>query len=290
MPMAFGLLADPFSNMYENIKALTKACDRLGIPYQSHHKANNLISVGLGENHYIFVNWTTPLNSQSVMKLCEDKDYFYSFYKDVIHMPQTISFLNPYSEEKYAAYLDSATIFGIIEQAEAAFSYPLIVKKNRGSWGTNVFKADNRRALEKGLLTVFNMNSASFDYVALVQEFIEIKVEYRAIFLNGQYYFAYEKSVENAEFTGNLSPLHWEGSQARTVTDNAVREALIAFCAPLFARLMIPFCGLDIAQDGQGKLWLIEANSAPGFDHIIKHEGDETVVQLYEVILHQLGA
>lgn len=274
--------------MNKNIKALTKACDNLGIPYQSHHKTNNLISVQLEGVPYAFVNWTTPLNSQSVMKLCQDKDYFYSFYKDVIHMPQTISFLNPYSDEKYAHYLDSATIFGIIEQVEAAFSYPLIVKKNRGSWGSNVFKADNRRALEKGLLDVFNVNSSSFDFVGLVQEFINIKIEYRVIFLNGEFRFAYEKSVERAEFKGNLSPLHWEGSQAKFVTDAADKEALIAFCAPLFAKLMIPFCGLDIAQDGQGKLWLIEANSSPGFDHIIKHEGDTLVVQLYEAILGHL--
>ena len=239
---------------------------------------------------FVFVNWTTPLNPQSIMKLCQDKDYFYSFYKDVIHMPQTISFLNPYSDEKYARYLDSATIFGVIEQVEALFSYPLIVKKNRGSWGTNVFKAANRRSLEKGLLDVFNMNSATFDFVGLIQEFIDIEVEYRAIFLNGEYQFAYEKSIDNADFTGNLSPLHWEGSKAALVGDTAVKDALINFCMPMFAKLMVPFCGLDVAQDKQGKLWLIEANSSPGFDHIIKHEGDKIAVQLYETILRQLEA
>ena len=201
---------------------------------------------------YAFANWTTPLNLHSIMKLCQDKDYFYSFYNDVVRMPKTMSFLNPYSAEKYDQYLDSVTIFGIIEQIEAAFSYPLIVKKNRGSWGSNVFKVDNRRSLEKGLLDIFNMSSSRFDYIGLAQEFIDIEIEYRAIFLNGEYQFAYEKVVGNADFSGNLSPLHWEGSEARIVRDEAVKHALNAFCVPLFSKLMISFCGLDIAQDAQG--------------------------------------
>ena len=274
--------------MNRNLQAFIAACDRLGIPYQSHHKTNNLISVVVNGRCYPFVNWTTPLNSQSVMKLCQDKDYFCSFYNDVVRMPKTLSFLNPYSEEKYAQYLDSATIFGIIEQIEATFTYPLIVKKNRGSWGSNVFKVENRRSLEKGLLDIFNMSSSRFDYIGLAQEFIDIEVEYRAIFLSGEYQFAYEKIVDEAQFSGNLSPLHWEGSKARYVRDDPTKNALQTFCAPLFAKLMIPFCGLDIAQDKQGRLWLIEANSSPGFDHIIKHEGQEHVIQLYETILRQL--
>jgi glutathione synthase/RimK-type ligase-like ATP-grasp enzyme len=275
--------------MNRNIQALTAACDRLGIPYQSHHKTNNLISVEINGRSYPFVNWTTPLNPQSVMQLCQDKDYFYSFYNDVVSMPKTLSFLNPYSDEKYAQYLDSATIFGIIEQIEEVFSYPLIVKKNRGSWGTNVFKAVNRRSLEKGLLDIFNVSSSHFDYIGLAQEFIDIEVEYRAIFLNGEYQFAYEKNIDKAEFAGNLSPLHWEGSKALYVKDDTVKNKLITFSSPIFAKLMIPFCGLDIAQDKQGKLWLIEANSSPGFDHIVKHEGNEPVIQLYEKILEKLG-
>ncbi len=262
----------------------------MGIPYESHHKTNNLISVVVNGRSYPFVNWTTPLNTQSVMKLCQDKDYFYSFYHDVVRMPKTVSFLNPYTEEKYAQYLNGNTIFSIIEKIEAAFTYPLIVKKNRGSWGSNVFKVENRRSLEKGLLEIFNMSSSKFDFIGLAQEFIDIETEYRVIFLNGEFQFAYEKMMGAGEFSGNLSPLHTAGSKAQYVTNETIKKALNDFCTPLFNKLMIQFCGLDIAQDKQGNLWLIEANSSPGFDHIIRHEGDERVVHLYETILTQLGA
>lgn len=275
--------------MNRNIQALIDACDRLGIPYQSHHKTNNLISVVVNGRSHAFVNWTTPFNTHSVMKLCQDKDYFYSFYNDVIRMPKTISFLNPYSDSKYAHYLDSATIYGIIEQIEAEFTYPLIVKKNRGSWGTNVFKVENRRQLEQGLLEIYSASSSRSDYIGLAQEYIDVEVEYRAIFFNGEYQFAYEKIAGETDLTDNLSPLHSEGSKAQYVTDEATKQAIRDFCAPLFTKLMIHFCGLDIAQDKTGKLWLIEGNSSPGFDHIIRHEGDKLVVQLYEKMLRQLG-
>ena len=274
--------------MNRNIQALIDACMRLNIPYHVHHKTNNLVSLVLNKKRYAFVNWTTPFNTHSVMKLCQDKDYFYSFYNDVVHMPKTISFLNPYSDSKYAHYLDSATIYGIIEQIEAEFIYPLIVKKNRGSWGTNVFKVTNRRELEQGLLEIYSASSARSDYIGLAQEFIDVDVEYRAIFFNGAYQFAYKKIAGDTDLTDNLSPLHSEGSKAQYVTDTATKQAIIEFCAPLFDKLMIQFCGLDIARDKKGNLWLIEANSSPGFDHIIRHEGDELVIQLYEKMLKQL--
>jgi len=275
--------------MNRNIRAFIAACNRMGIPYQSHHKTNNLISVEVNGRSYAFVNWTTPFNTHSVMKLCQDKDYFYSFYHDVVHMPKTISFLNPYSDSQYAQYLDSATIYGIIEQIEADFSYPLIVKKNRGSWGSNVFKVENRRELEKGLLEIYSASSSRSDYIGLAQEFIDVDVEYRVIFFYGEYQFAYEKIGGEGDDFENISPLHTEGSKAQYVANATTIQAISDFCAPLFDKHMIQFCGLDIARDKEGKLWLIEANSSPGFDHIIRHEGDELVVQLYEKMLNQLA-
>ena len=275
--------------MNRNIQALIRACERLKIDYASHHGTGNLISVRIKGIDYLFANWTTPLNSQSVVQLCQDKDYFYSFFQNVIEMPKTLSFLNPYCDEKYKEYLDHNTVFSIIESVESNFRYPVAVKKNRGSWGTNVFKANNRKELEKSILIVFDENSAAFDYVCLVQQFLDIDNEYRVIFLNGQYQFGYKKNIENAKYSGNISPLHWEGAVAELI-DDATTNNLCKFCSPIFEELMIPFCGLDIAEDTKGNLWLIEANSSPGFDHVIQdNEKYDVVGELYESILKQLS-
>ena len=271
--------------MNRNISALVKACSNLNLPYDTHHSTENLVSVTIANKKYLFLNWTTPLNPQSVMQLCQDKDYFFSFYRNVVKMPKTTAFLNPYSDEKYEKYLNQKTVFEIINQVESVHEYPIIVKKNRGSWGTNVFKVENRRKLEKGFLDIFNLNSASFDYVGLSQDYIEIETEFRVIFLNGEYQFAYKKVTDNAVFKDNLSPLHWEGAKAKIVTSHDEIEKLKSFCAPIFDKLMIPFCGLDVVKDKAGEYWLIEANSSPGFDYIIEHEGPGIVISLYENIL-----
>jgi len=273
--------------MNRNIASLVTACENLGVEYTFYHATKNLVGIRVTGKEWLFANWATPLNGQSVMQLCQDKDYFYNYYKDVVRMPKSFAFLNPYSEEKYSCYLREKSIFEVINRVEKECAYPMIVKKNRGSWGTNVFKVGNRRELEKALLSIFNMSSASFDYVALVQEYIEIEKEFRAIFLGGKLQFAYEKIIEGAEFKDNLSPLHWEGSRAEYVTQNEELEAIEALCKALFQKLMIPFCGIDIAKSQSGEYVLIEANSSPGFDHIIKHQGSEQIVKLYERIIIQ---
>ena len=274
--------------MNRNIKALTEACSNLNVPFETNHATNNLVSVYIDSNCYVFVNWATPLNPQSIMQLCQDKDYFYSYYRDVINMPKTSAFLNPYSDVKYEQYLNEKTVYEIIKAIESRHSYPIIVKKNRGSWGTNVFKVENRRQLEKSMLDIFNMNSASFDYVGLSQDYIQIETEYRVVFLNGDLQFCYKKIIDGATYKNNISPLHWEGSKGALVSDSDEIEQLKEFCSTLFEKLMIPFCGLDVARDKSGKLWLIEANSSPGFDYIIEHKGSEMAIRLYENILHVL--
>ena len=274
--------------MNKNIEAIEQACKEKGVLYSVHHDTGNLISIEINNSKHMFVNWTTPLNPQSIMQLCQDKDYFYSFYKNIIKMPKTSSFLNPYSDEKYSKYLKLKTIFEIIKSIEQDHNYPIIIKKNRGSWGANVFKVNDTRELEKGLLKIFNMNSASFDYVCLAQEFIEIKQEYRVIYLNGEHQFSYKKVIDDALFSNNLSPLHWEGSKSELVRDNETLKHIINFCSPIFDELMIPFCGLDVALDNTGKFWLIEANSSPGFDHIIEHQGNKEIVTLYKKMIAYL--
>jgi glutathione synthase/RimK-type ligase-like ATP-grasp enzyme len=272
--------------MNKNIQTLIKACNNKKISYSLHHKSNNLITVFINNKEHLFLNWATPLNNQAIVKLCQDKDYFYSFYNDVIKMPKTSSFLNPYSDEKYIQYLNEKTIYEIISNIEKTHSFPFIIKKNSGSWGTNVFKVNSFRELESSVLSVFNMNSAAFDYVCLAQDIINIKQEFRVIYLNGEYQFSYEKVfAENFDFSKELSPFSDENTKAKFINDKNLIDKLNSFCRPIFDKLTIPFCGLDVAVDVNGDFWLIEANSAPGFDKIIRDEGDDLIIKLYEKIL-----
>ncbi|MCV6639116.1 YheC/YheD family protein [Candidatus Albibeggiatoa sp. nov. NOAA] len=274
--------------MNSNIQVLNKVCQKLNLDYQLQHSSKNIVEVTIAGKKHLFTSFDTPLNSQSVNKLCRDKDYFYQYFQDIINMPKTQAYLNPHHEGAYTRYLELNTITHIMQSIEQNFQFPMIIKQNRGTSGKNVFKAENLQQLEIGLLSIFNKNDMSFDYVALAQEMIDIEIEYRVIYLHGQLQFAYEKSNESAQFTGNLSPLHWEGAKAVLQTEQTILDAIDEFCQSLFQKMMIPFCGLDVVLDKQGQWWLLEANSAPAFHHFIKSGYENEVMTFYEKLLTSL--
>lgn len=103
--------------MNKNIKSLLDACVSMNISYEIHNSTKNLVSVQVGNNRYVFANWTTPLNPESTVQLCRDKSYFYSFFQDTIRMPKTYQFFYPYSK-RYTTYLKQKTIYEIIGEAE----------------------------------------------------------------------------------------------------------------------------------------------------------------------------
>ena len=271
--------------MNSNISALIKACDKTGCEYKIHHSGKRLIEVFIEKRSHLFVNTATPLNSHSVSNFCIDKDYFYTFLQDVINMPRTQSFINPNWKPQYAPPEREKNLQEILDAIEAAFPYPAIVKKNSGATGDSVFKVSDRAEAKAALQTIFDVNNKSYDKIALAQEYLHLKKEYRVVYLNGSLSFAYEKNIDEAVFQGNLSPLHWAGAKAILIEDNTLLAQIHKFCEPMFQKMMIPFCGLDVALDENDNWWLIEANSAPGFSKIVAHGGEHKVIAMYEQML-----
>jgi glutathione synthase/RimK-type ligase-like ATP-grasp enzyme len=268
-----------------NLHSLIQACKELGTAYKIYHSSQNIVELRFNDKSYVFINWATPLNPQTLSQLCLDKTFFYTFFQDSINMPRTVGFLDPRCEPKYLKYLNEKNDQEIVKAIENKFQYPLIMKKNRGSLGHFVFHVKNRQGILSAMESIFNRNSKTFDYVALAQDYIDIKTEYRAIYLNGALVFAYEKNIDNAIYEDNLSPLHWQGGKAIVVHDKALLNQIDAFCSPLFKKMMIPFCGLDVVIDKQGQWWLIEANSSPGFKHLIEDAGEKEVIDLYKKMI-----
>ncbi len=278
--------------MLTNIKMLIKACKRLSIEYEILHRNQNLVKVKIGDRHnirdYYFTNYSTPLISQSIAEIFKDKQYFYQVFQDVVKMPRTRSFVSPYCNEKYIEYLEFSSIDEIIEEIQRDFDLPIIVKRNRGSGGNNVFKCCDLLQMQNAIETIFNVNFKNYDYIALAQEPINIVKEYRCVCLNQEQVILYDKDISQAEFTGNLSPLHWEGAIARQVCDLQTIEAIAEFIRPIFQKMPIIYVGLDIALDDNQNYWLIEANSHPNFDIFIRDNGETRVIGLFEKILEYL--
>ncbi|MFN5747296.1 MAG: RimK family alpha-L-glutamate ligase [Pseudanabaena sp.] len=274
--------------MLTNIRMLIQACKNSSIAYEILHPNQNVVKVKFGDREYYFTNYSTPLTSQSVAEIFKDKQYFYQIFQGVVRMPRTLSFISPYCDEKYLEYLEFSSIDKIITEIKKNFALPVILKRNRGSGGNNVFKCTDLLEVRNALDHIFNINSKNYDYVALVQEPIHIVKEYRSVCLNHEQIVLYEKDISQAKFTGNLSPLHWEGAIAKQIDDVHVMQAIIQLIKPIFQKMAIAYVGLDIAFDNQGNYWLIEANSHPNFDIFIRDNGEEAIVQLFQKILEYL--
>ncbi|ACK68949.1 RimK domain protein ATP-grasp [Gloeothece citriformis PCC 7424] len=271
--------------MLTNIRLLLSACEALEIKSENFHPTRNLVKVTLNDKDYFFTNYSTPFLTQSTGQLFKDKDYVYHVFKNFVNLPKTLSFLSPYCHEKYQPYLIFKDIDSIVEEIARHFSPPLIVKKNGGSGGDNVFLCQDLSQVRVCLEEIFNINSRLYDYVALAQEYINIDREYRAVIFKNELLLLYEKSTKNATFTGNLSPLHWEGAKAIHITDEQEIFPFKKFLQPIFQAMTIDYGGFDIAIDKTGNYWFIEVNSHPNFDIFIRDNDEGIIIEMFKKIL-----
>ncbi len=272
--------------MFTTIRLLIKACKSLNIEYEFLHPNKNVLKVNL-EHPLLFVNGSTPFLTAPILKILKDKDYCYHLFKNVIPMPKTSAYIDP-DVLYHKPYMIYHSIPEILAAIQESFPLPVIVKKNSGSCGKNVFLCQDMRTVQQSMEIIFNHHDMNYDSVALVQEYIEIKAEYRAIFLDESLVLLYEKNIEFAQFTGNLSPLHWEGAKALHIVDAEIIAMLENFVKPIFSVLQIGYGGFDIALDKSGKLWLIEINSNPNYGIFIRDNSEAIVVGVFEKMLMSL--
>ncbi|MEG4047964.1 YheC/YheD family protein [Microcoleus sp. Pol17_C1] len=274
--------------MLTNIEILLAACEELNIPYEILHPSQNLIRLKQGGEEYYFVNYMTPFNSASLAEIFKDKEYTYQLLNGKINTPRTLGFVSRHCEEKYKKYLSFPDIESIVLEVNKKFTFPVILKRNRGAGGNNVFLCESREQIKAALEIIFNVNSKDYDYVALAQEYIEIAHEYRAVFCKEKLVLLYEKDKSQAKFAGNLSPLHWEGAKAEHIINPNLMSEIEDFVKPVFAEIAINYAGLDIALDKNGAYWLIEINSSPNYDIFVRDNARQIVVTMFKDILESL--
>ncbi|MEH1811483.1 MAG: YheC/YheD family protein [Nostoc sp.] len=275
--------------MLDNVSLLLKACENLNISYEILHPSENLVKIKLNRKQHYFCNYSTPLLNQAVAHLLKDKEYTYHVLNKKVKLPRTVGFLSPFCDTKYKIYLKFPTIQDIVLEIKESFEIPVIIKRNSGASGHNVFLCKNIDEIETALKEIFNINN-KYDYVALAQEFIRIKSEYRAVFLNKELVLLYEKDITDAKFVGNLSPLHWDGAKAKYINDPRIISEITNFAQPVFEELDLDYGGFDIVLDRDNQYWLIEINSHPNFGIFIRDNGEEHVLKIFEKMLVSLAS
>lgn len=271
-----------------HIKTLIKVCEEERISWQFVSKDEAFIAVKIDSREYPFITTDTPLNSAMTARICNDKGYTFELLQDVVAMPRTLSLIDPDAPPPFQAYASFRNFEPMKEEILKEFTLPLIIKKNSGSIGTNVFKIDDEKRIIPALKTVFNRTSPVYDHVALAQEFIPIAHEYRVTVLNKEIILIYEKDISQATFTGNLSPLHWKGARAVVIDNKTLIARIKKFITPVFSKLNVIYGGFDIAVDNNDKLWLFEINQRPAYNYLVADNGDDVLKDVYRKILDYL--
>jgi carbamoylphosphate synthase large subunit len=268
-----------------NTECLREACDQLHVPYDICDEFGNVVCVRL-EKNYFFVNFSTPFNNDSFSQIAKDKDFSHMIGKDTIHMPRTKSYFDPNFGKGFSGGM---SVEVIVDEIMSEFDVPVIVKMNRGEQGKNVFLCRSRDEVSVAIKTIFKKDSELYDYIALAQEYIRIKSEYRVIVFRGKALLVYEKDVSHAQFTGNLSPLHYENARAVHIKDEKFISDIQNAVARLLKKIPMEFTGIDLAVDVDGRYVFFEFNSMPGFKYFVRDNGKEPLVEMYMKIISTLS-
>jgi len=268
--------------MEKHIACLVKACRELGLAYEPLDREGNFLRVDIGGRWEYFQLSKTPFNSEVMHGICRDKMHSYQLLNGSVRMPRTLSFLDVELEKKYRDYLELASVDAILERIEREFRYPLVIKRNRGYLGINVYLCPDRTRALSALGAIFDQRSKHYDYLALAQEFVPTREEFRLVCAFGKPVLTYRRG------NGRLfNARYWELAQQRAslVPDPGLEQELVEFVRPVYATLPIDFVGFDVVRSTEGKLYLLELNSSPRFDHVIDGNGQACVIEMYKKTL-----
>jgi glutathione synthase/RimK-type ligase-like ATP-grasp enzyme len=273
-----------------NTRCIHLACERLGIKHRFYDDNDNFVAVYL-DKPYFFVNCSTPFNNDGIHKISKDKEFSYRLLRDHIAMPKTAGFFDPNPiDGDNKVYAKQADVREVAESILKRFSLPVVVKMNSGSQGKNVFLCGDERGVADALKRIYDKGYFLYDYVALAQDYIKIRREYRVVVFEREILLVYEKDISNARFSGNLSPLHYENAKAVYLDDAALTSKIADFIRPMFEVFDVQFVGLDIAIDENGKMFLLETNVHPGFSYFVRDNGEGKLVDMYEKILAKMDS
>ncbi len=181
-------------------------------------------------------------NSHNSIQICDDKVLtFITLSKHNIPMPTTLPGLlcfSPLSKIEEKTYL----------HIERSLGYPLIVKSSYGSFGSGVYKIDNREQLVEIMEKLKTRPH-------LFQRFVESSSgkDIRVTVIGGKVVSAIVRKSET-DFRSNLEL----GGTASKITPD---RKLICLCEKVAKLLKLDYCGIDVLFGQNGNYLICEVNS-----------------------------
>jgi dihydrofolate synthase/folylpolyglutamate synthase len=270
--------------LLESLRCLELAADRLGVVIYTASEDGNVVRVDGSNRSQYFLRNKHPFNDYVSARLAEDKAYQYELFLNAgIRVPYTMKLFNPYADERFNRYQGHASVDEHVEEIEAQISYPLLVKRNLGSFAQGVYLEHNREGLEERLELLFR-HSGYLNNILICQSFVAGR-EYRAVATGGDVHLVYEKQRPlTAEAGGDMNPLHRPGGTALRVTDPDLFKSFGKIAESIGEVLNLGFYAID-AIAGLDGLSVLEVNPNPVCYFYNESNGREDFVRIYERLL-----
>lgn len=269
------LHSDKFTEIYDWLKA---ASERKGVRLDVY---NNGEAIPDGYDFCLFWDKDIPLarslerkgirlfNPSEAIRMCDDKYATYEALIDTgIAMPYTEAVPMTYENIGY-------TNFDFIENKMSSFAYPVVIKECHGSFGAQVYLADNRDEACEILKSIGGKP-------AIMQEYIkECKgTDIRINMVGKKAVCAMERYNDN-DFRANIT----NGGSMRKHT---VTDAELELSVKVMEALGLDFAGVDILLSDRGPL-LCEVNSNAHFKNIFDCTGVNVADHIMDYIIEELS-
>lgn len=271
------------------VELLIEVCREQELPYTVVGDNKALLKIHFPGHDHIVLNAALGLNTDADLKLTKDKFYSYQLLSPVVAMPKCKAYIDPDTFDPYRAYITYTSTADILADIKDNFTCPLIIKRNSGTEGKNVFLCRSEEEINTAIQAVYSKQQIEYDHVLLAQEYVKPVHEYRVIILMGKVELVYLKDISRATYIGNLSPLHWQGAKSLVNDDQQVLDQIQTMVNNLYQTFPIRYAGLDIIEDETGKLWLIEINSTPQFGEFVKSNDPVYFKRIFEKALRLLA-
>jgi dihydrofolate synthase/folylpolyglutamate synthase len=267
----------------ENLQCLAAASRSLGLGCEWISVDGTRLKVTGGRRPFRFWRNKHPFNDYVEAQLAEDKAYQYEdFVAAELPTPFTLKIFNPLADPRFDRYKTHASVAQIVEEVQARFDFPVVVKKARSSLAQGVFLEPDVASLEKRLAAIF-AHSAFLDNIALVQQFVA-GAEYRVVASCDELLLAYGKEGETAAGNGDLNPLHQTEGRAVRLEDGPLLRQLRELTRRVAQVYTLGFYAIDLIHGADG-FTILELNPNPMCFFYNRDNGRRDFIGLYEKLL-----
>lgn len=263
------------------VECMAEACRLEGVPSFRIEENGSVLILPFDDGKRVVVNTHLGLLTDAEWRLFRDKFYTYCLFGGKDFFPKTRAYIDPGAPKRFQAFVTFPNIEAIVEDIEANFTYPVMVKRNSGTQGQNVYRCGDSDSVRTALKRIYSKKQTAYDHVALAQTYLKPAVEYRLVVYESKLEFAYVKPHRLKQFGGKSEP--------QIVADRLKIRRMEELVSQLCHHYPLLYAGLDIVESAGGEFRVIEINGSPTYSRFIQTNGTDLVVTLFRKIVRQLS-